>query len=426
MAAYDQLVAEGYLVTRPGGATRVHPDAVDTRARAASAAHAEDPSGPWATPRGQAAGIGGSPAPSSGHPRVAGDGRPAIDLRPGFSREEVAADSMWREAWRSAAGSVGEDDDGRGLEATRKAIAEHLRLTRAMNVDPGDIVVTGGAREGLFSLLSSLQELGFRSSVAIENPGYPGLRGAIRRSGIEVLSMAEEIPAAAGAAVVTPNRLYPLGGSMPAPRRMELLRTAERYGTLIIEDDLDSQYRHIGPLMPTLWELAPGAVAHLGTFNQVLSAQARLGYLIIARQFQEPLLGFRRDLGLTPSAIAQRALATYLDHGGLRRYLARRRREVARRRELALELLGAVDLRMHAEATAIVRLPREEVWAVVAECRSGGVLIESLASYWSGGEEAGIVFTYGRGTVEELRRAMMLISMAIRRCATPIEARSAL
>ncbi len=436
VSAYDQLIAEGYLVTRPGGATKVHPDAVEMRGTGEL-----DPRGAQGdlAPRtsrtrniGAHSGGGASDGkhampsdrpttePGPGRiPRSSREGvRDVIDLRPGFSREEVSADSMWREAWRSAAGSIGDDSSGRGLSATRAAISEHLRLTRALSVDPDDIVVTGGAREGLFTLLSCVEELGLRRCLAIENPGYPGLRGVIRRSGIEVVDIGKELPPMAGAALVTPNRLYPLGGSMPAPDRMELLRSAERNGILMIEDDLDSQYRHVGPLMPTLWELAPTAVAHLGTFNQVLSRQARLGYLIVSQSLQEPLLAFRRDLGMMPSAIAQRALATYLNHGGLRRYLARRRRDVARRRGLVLEMLGWAELRMHAEATAIVRLPQDIARAVVAECTKGGVLVDSLATYWSGGAETGIVFSYGQGTVDELRQAIAHIDAAIKESVT--------
>ena len=342
-------------------------------------------------------------------------------MRPGFSHDEVAEDSTWREAWRSAAGTAGAKGDVRGLRVTRVAISEHLRLTRSMQVDPEDIVVTGGARDGLFALLSCVGELGLRRCLAIENPGYPGLRGVIRRSGIDAVDIVTELPAEAGAALVTPNRTYPLGGSMPAGERMELLASAERQRCLIVEDDLDSQFRHVGPVMPSLWELAPGSVAHLGTFNQVLTRQVRLGYIILSQDIQGPILAFRQDLGMIPSAIAQRALATYLETGGLRRSLARRRREVIRRRRIINEALAWADVRMNAEATAIVRLGRSEADWVAAECATNGVLVETLGTYWSGGAEAGIVFSYGRGSNDVLTRGLACIRSALEEDAAIVE-----
>ena len=411
VAAYDQLVAEGYLATRPGGTTTVHADALQA-GREPFPARVDRPA------HGGERGLGST---TSRPENSAHDDGAIIDMRPGFSHDEVAEDSTWREAWRSAAGTAGVKGDARGLRVTRVAISEHLRLTRSMQVDPEDIVVTGGARDGLFALLSCVGELGLRRCLAIENPGYPGLRGVIRRSGIDAVDIVTELPAEAGAALVTPNRPYPLGGSMPAGERRELLASAERQGCLIIEDDLDSQFRHVGPVMPSLWELAPGSVAHLGTFNQVLTRQVRLGYIILSQDIQGPILAFRQDLGMIPSTIAQRSLATYLETGGLRRSLARRRREVIRRRRIINEALAWADVRMNAEATAIVRLGRSEADAVAAECAANGVLVETLGTYWSGGAEAGIVFSYGRGSNDDLTRGLACVRSALEEDAAIVE-----
>ncbi len=438
VAAYDQLVAEGYLVTRAKGATYVHPDALEARKISFIRSVREDSPTVAKELRARTTRVSGVSGADAGtrranaqvitHP-VIPDSRPErggvfvpapdaqnvsvriIDLRPGITNENVGEDSAWREAWRSAAGAQSEGTvDTRGDRHLRESIAEHLRLTRAMTVDPGSIIVTAGARDGLFTLLACLPELGFRPALAVEEPGYPGLRGVIRRSGLQVLAMGREIPAEAGAAVVTPNRLYPLGGSMPAGQRLDLIRAAQHRGVLVIEDDLDSQDRHTGPLMPSLWELAPDRVAHLATFNRVLTNEVRLGYLILAPDLQQPLLDLRQDLGLTPSAIAQRAVATYLRHGGLRRQLVRHRRDLARRKAMVRDVLAPLEVQLHAESTAIVRLARELERDVVVGCEMRGVFVGSLSNYWSGGAENGIVFSYGHVEGSELEAALRTIA----------------
>ncbi len=434
VAAYDQLVAEGYLVTKPKGATFVHPDALETKGFPLIWPRREDKSStqqgafsdPSPTRVSEDKGCRKVPMVMGETPVRSTRGKsctlvcPAqneptsthiVNLRPGITHENVSQDSAWREAWRSAAGTGSENPtDSRGDADLRKAIAEHLRLTRSMTVDPASIIVTSGARDGLFTLLACLPDLGFRQTIAVEDPGYPGLRGVIRHSGLDVLAMRDVIPEGAGAAVVTPNRLYPLGGSMPAGQRLDLIRAAEYRGVLVIEDDLDSQDRHTGPLMPSLWELAPDRVAHLGTFNRVLTSEVRLGYLILAPNLQEPVLDLRRDLGLVPSAIAQRAVATYLGHGGLRRRLVRHRRDLARRKAMVREILAPYDVQLHAESTAIMRLSAEQEQDVVAGCEKCGVAVGSLSSYWSGGAENGIVFSYGHVERSELEAALRTIS----------------
>lgn len=87
---------------------------------------------------------------------------------------------------------------------------------------------------------------------------------------------------------------------------------------------------------------------------------------------------------------------------------------MARRKEIVGSLLDWADLRMHAEATAIVRLAQETADAVVVDCARNGVLVDSLSTYWSGGAETGIVFSYGRGSVGSVREAVARIGAAIR------------
>ena len=76
---------------------------------------------------------------------------------------------------------------------------------------------------------------------------------------------------------------------------------------------------------------------------------------------------------------------------------------------------------MNAEATAIVRLGRSEADWVAAECATNGVLVETLGTYWSGGAEAGIVFSYGRGSNDVLTRGLACIRSALEEDAAIVE-----
>lgn len=398
IAAYDQLISESYLVATPGGKTRVHP------------------------------GAGSLPGAASPAPRLVTYTRPVasgVDLRPGARFIQPIDDSAWREAWRGAATGTGVRESDQGLGQTRAAIAEHLRLMRSMTVAPSDIFITGGARDGLLLTLMALQEQGGAEGVAVQSPGYPGLQGVIRRAGLRTIPVPVDsdgmvpslIPGGVGAVMVTPNHLYPVGGSMPAPRRIELLTRIRAEGVVAIEDDLDSEYRHVGPVMPSLWELAPDAVVHLGTFNQVLTSEARIGYLIAPTQLHGALLDARRDLGAGTSAITQRAVGTYLANGGLRRRIIRRRRDLLRRREVVQRILGGFGVEVHMAGTAIVRLDSaSDVDRVLGGCRNEGILVGSLAPYWHGSSDSGdqgIVFTYGGTDFETMLRSVETLAWCL-------------
>lgn len=389
--AYDQLVSERCLITVPGGKTRVHPGASKVPTAGAP-----------------------TPQPQPKRPPAAAR-RKGLDLTPRNTLSAGPNDSLWRESWRRAAAGTEEDEGPRGLLWARLAIAEHLRLLRGLNVDVEDIFLTGGAREGLQLLLSAAD----LPVVAVENPGYPGLRGVVRRSRSAATDspvnqwglIPSAIPEDAAAALVTPNHVYPAGGSMPAPQRSELLRVADSRDLLIIEDDLDSEFRHVGPVPPTLWELAPSSVVHLGTFNRVLTGDAKIGYLLAPRHLHGALLQARADLGAGTPLIAQRAIGNYLQAGGLRRHITRRRRDLARRRALLAQHLEGFPLELQAGGTAVVRTSRAA--QVLAECEKSGLVVGSMRDYWHGQEE-GIMFGYAAPSLDDLDAAARQLAQVLK------------
>lgn len=467
VAAYDQLISESYLVATPGGKTRIHPHATarpttqqmrQHTARSLRSQSASSTASTASTGNPAQSGSGPSQATTMSTQERAGTGpdrrkenapevraatspsrpnhsdtpaNPARDLRPTGHAPTIINDSSWREAWRAAATPATNyqpqpGETQQGLLELREAIAEHLRLMRSMVVDPQDIFVTTGARDGLALTLLAMDVRD--QAIGVESPGYPGLRRVIARAGLTTADLpvdahgviSTDLPPgdqALAALLVTPNHLFPVGGSMPAPRRFELLASAEAHGILVIEDDLDSEYRHVGAVVPSLWELAPQSVAHLGTFNQVLTSDARMGYLIAPQRLHAGLLAARGDLGSGASAIAQRALATYLRGGGLRRHLIRRRREVVRRRDFVAGALGRYGAQTRAGAHAIIKLPSLELSEQVrAQCAARGVLIGDLAAYWSSpalAPVAGIVISYGDLIFDDMARSVEIVASVL-------------
>lgn len=422
VAAFDQLVAESYLVATPGGKTIVHEDA-------GTLVHAVPRSEKRNKARQQSHQLKGNQtrhsvgnAANRRASKLLGqvDARTIeidsdvtkIDLRPRSKRAVEATDSAWREAWRKAAQyeQLSAQDSVQGLYRLRVAIAEHLRLMRSMVVEPEDIFITTGAREGLFQVLNAI---GPSPLVGVEAPGYAGLKRVIERTparsvdlnvdsdGVVVSSISN-----VDAVLATPNHLYPAGGSMPAPRRHELLAAAARDGFLVIEDDIDSEYRHVGPVMPSLWELAPSVVAHLGTFALVMTSDARIGYVVAPTRLHAELIAVRNELGAAPSPIAQRAVASYLENGGLRRQITKRRRELLRRKELVNSILGAEVVQHNAGAMAVIATDSADLASrIVENCASHGVVVDELRQYW-GSDSAGIALGYGEVTSHELDLAL--------------------
>ncbi len=133
------------------------------------------------------------------------------------------------------------------------------------------------------------------------------------------------------AVVVTPGHQYPLGGTMPVSRRLELLRWARQHRAVVIEDDYDSELRYTGQPLPALAALDTDrdSVVTLGSFTKVLGNGVGVGHLVAPDDLLPRLHTLRTELGSPVSAVAQRAIARFMDSGHLQRHTARMRRAIA-------------------------------------------------------------------------------------------------
>lgn len=414
VAAYEQLIAEGYLRAGHGRGTVVNPDL----ARAA-------------TPQRRAS----APEPEAEAEVV----RPP--LAPGAPITDATTRPAWRAAWREAAGRALGASPSRGRLDLRHEIAEHLRLMRGTTRSADDVFVTAGARDGLGLLLTALGTTRGRGVVVgVEDPGYPSLRGVAARHGARIAPLAvdtdglrtADLPdGLLDAVIVTPSHQYPAGGSLPLQRRRELLDWARRTGVVVVEDDYDSELRYSGSPLPALAALddpVAGSVVTLGTFSSTVTPALSAGFLVAPANLRGLLDPVRAELGSPVSSVVQVALAEYLASGELRRNIARvRRRTAARRDHLSERLAGIPGVRvrpMSGGLNAVVEFtgdPRafdsraaaeRAVVARAAEPAPGfpaGLGVAALGDYWQhhrAAGNAGVVLGTGGSEESEFLAAL--------------------
>lgn len=375
VAAYEQLVGEGYLAATHGG-TRVDP--------------ALPRSAPPAAPRARS--IAAAPGPSA--------------LRPGAPDASEVTSALWRAAWRAAAADP-RPHPPPGSEELRALLAEHMRLTRRVTVDPHRILVTAGARDGLRLVLSALRVAG---RIGVEDPGYPSLRAIPGLLGWHARPLPMDADGAlpeslegVEAALLTPNHQFPTGGRMPAVRRHALLAAASSSGTLLIEDDFDADL-HEAPA-PLLASGVEGPVALLGSFSPSLTPALGLGWVVVPEELVDDVA----QRCVPVSGIVQDAMTRYLRQDGLRRHVARARRLDRRRRGVFLEVFPS-GTPMEGGLHAVVPLiPGTDEAVAVARARAAGLGVEGLGSYWSAegrGDWPGIVLGLGSRSPERLRQLL--------------------
>ncbi|TDP94646.1 GntR family transcriptional regulator [Leucobacter luti] len=409
VVAYEQLVAEGYLAATHGRGTQVNP-----------ALELTEPAG---VARGEISAV------SDPEPEAAARPEP---LAPGLPITDSVVGPAWRSAWRDAAAHVDVVPPALGDPALRREIAEHLRRMRGTARAASDVIVTAGTRDGLGVLLTALGGTRGRELViGVEDPGLPSLRGAAQRYGANIVALpadAEGLDTSRlpdgllDAVIVTPSHQYPLGGSLPLPRRRELLAWARRTGVVVVEDDFDSELRYTGSALPTLAALDDpqhGSVVLLGTFSRTIAPGLAAGYLLAPAGLRARLEPLRRELGGPVSGVVQAALAGYLASGELRRHTARMlRRYAARRDAVSDRLAGAHGLRvrpmdggLHTVLEFTTEAGGDRESAVLEAAQAEGLGVQGLARYWQRREQAhgmaGLVLGMGGPDDAEFERALV-------------------
>lgn len=387
-AAYDQLYAEGWLVGRRGSGTYVaglppRPAAVGDGSHSV----------------GTNVDAGADPGAGAAEASVvrvgfdeADDG--LIDLRPGSAWAAGLRQDAWRRAWRHAADAGPDARVPRaGLPGFRTMAAELLLRHRGV-VGGGDVLATSGTTAALTEIAQAVFKPG--AVVAVEEPGYPRAVTALRAAGLRVHPVpvdadgliVEAVPDGVAAIYCTPAHQFPIGGRMPAPRRLQLVAWARRNGAWIVEDDYDGELRYDVAPLPVLAAMAPDVVIHLGTASKIVSPALGVGWMVAPPPVAEMVLAHRQTGGPVPPVAGQRVLLAFAESGDLARHLRRLRRELVARRDLVVAALhargdGVVGDRAGAHVTLMLDGPESER-SVVEAVRASGVCVEGLARHFVG------------------------------------------
>jgi GntR family transcriptional regulator/MocR family aminotransferase len=235
--------------------------------------------------------------------------------------------------------------DRTGSKALRETIASYLRTARSLRCDADQILIVSGSQQALELSARVLLDPGCR--VWVEEPGYSLAREVFALTGCHLVPVPvdrEGLDVATGikrcrkarAAFVTPSHQYPLGATMSASRRFQLLEWAQHTGSWIIEDDYDSEYRYESQPIASLQGLDSNArVIYIGTFSKVLFPSLRLGYIVTPPDLAERFLAIRRVMDLGPPTFYQEVLADFIGEGHFARHI-RRMRVLYRERRSAL------------------------------------------------------------------------------------------
>jgi GntR family transcriptional regulator/MocR family aminotransferase len=397
VAAYEQLVAEGYLLAAAGSGTTV------ASVRVPAPIGEEEAPSPHFTDL-----LPGEPDPSS-FPRQAW----AASLRTVL---HTSPDGMLRYG------------DRRGSAELRTALASYLARSRSVVVDPSRVVIFGGFASALSVLATTFHRLGV-SHVAVEDPGLPPHRGVIAAGGPSIVPAPVDDDGVrvdqlgpARALVCTPAHQYPMGVVLSAARRAALVEWARACDGWIVEDDYDGEFRYDRRPVGAMQGLAPDRVVYGGTASKSLAPGVALAWLVVPPTLLEPVLDTLRHRRDAVSSIEQAALADFITTMRLDRHVRAQRLRYRRRRDLVVQLLRekapwldvtGVSAGLHVTAFLHDRDERE----VIARAAAQSVTLFGIANHSiDPPTRQGLVIGYSRSPSHAFPHALDTLAAVLDAC----------
>lgn len=376
--AYSQLIAEGYIYSRPKSGFYVSPidhqiiSPVTITESIVSVTESED-------------------------------AKAAINLVSNHTTPENFPFSIWAKIMRRILGDRDSNlmlsPPSGGVMALRSAIAGHLLEFRGIHCAPEQIIV-GAGTEYLYSLI--VQLLGTDMIYGLENPSSKKIRNIYQALGVkttpltmdqEGIRLTPENLTPPDIIQLSPSHHFPTGIVTSVNRRYGLLQWANASdGRFIIEDDYDSEFRLHGRPIPSLFSMdTTDKVIYFNTFTKSLASTIRISYMVLPK----PLLTrFYQKLGFyacTVSNFEQYALASFIKEKYFEKHINRMRNQYRELRDTLIDRLMHSTLsdritisEEHAGLHFLLKIQTDQSdTSLKAQAGQAGVIISFLSDYYN-------------------------------------------
>lgn len=274
----------------------------------------------------------GSPAPEAVPTEVlAGVAATALRSPAAYEYGATEGDPPLRQALLDMLAGTGEETTPDRLTITSGGM-QGLDLACKLFVDPGDLVVVESPTytNGTATVLSY-------GGVVLEAPVDAG--GLVVEALPDLVEEAGRLPKAI---YTIPNFQNPSGTTLSLERRHALLDLAERWGSVIIDDDPYGLLRFEGEALPGLRELGGGRpdVFSVRTFSKILAPGLRVGWVDAAPELGQLLINAKQAMDTCTNLPAQRLVADFLARGHLEPHLEHIRSEYRTRKHAMQDALA--------------------------------------------------------------------------------------
>jgi GntR family transcriptional regulator / MocR family aminotransferase len=361
--------------------------------------------------------------------------KPSSEVLVDFEYGNVDLDKFPLKQWKKCLSDAVDQENSwlfqysekQGEFALRQEISNYLLQSRGVRSAPEQILITGGtqASMGLICHLLALRE----KTVAMEEPGYSGVRSVLEDKGCHIdpvplekdgLSVEHIQTSRPKAVYLTPSHQFPFGMVLSISKRIRLLKWAYQTGGYIIEDDYDGEFRYRGQPIPSLKSLdEQERVIYLGTFSKSFLPSARLSFIVfppsLMVQYSRKFAAYNQSV----SPIIQRAMALFMQSGEFERHIRRMRKMYQRKHQALLRSIEQYmgnQVKIVGEKSGLhilLKLKGVTAFKLIENGLQKGVKVYSPSRFWLNPNpevNSYIMLGFGGLSIEEIEKGVRLLA----------------
>lgn len=234
----------------------------------------------------------------------------------------------------------------------REVLVKHLQETRGLRCSVDQILITRGSQMAMYLSSQLLHRNGgisivgetnyIAASLTLEHARAKVMRVSVDEKGlvtqeIEALCQKKTVRSV----YVTSHHHHPTTVTMSADRRMHLVELSKKYGFAILEDDYDYDFHYQrAPLLPLISIASNGNVIYMGAICKIVAPAIRVGYMVAPKDFIASAGHLRRVIDRQGDAIMERSIAQMIVQGDLQRHSRKALKLYHARRDHFCELLS--------------------------------------------------------------------------------------
>ncbi len=222
--------------------------------------------------------------------------------------------------------------DAAGAKILREAVMQMVNLEQGLYAELGQVCITRGSQMAVH--LAAKLLVGQDDCVAVEalcnplvNEMFVGMGAKVLRvkhdhEGVDLESFETLcINHPVRVLYVSPQHQIPTGAVMSMENRKGLLKLAEKYDVVIIEDDSHGNFCFGPQITPPLASLdKSGRVIYIGSLSRLLAPGLRLGYLVSTQEFVRHLANQIAQVDRHGNTLMELAVAELMLSGEMKRH----------------------------------------------------------------------------------------------------------